>query len=576
MAADGTIHETPRERVWKRAAHMERERALFEPLWRDLRDNFLPTRGRFDRDGDAQQRQPRRNSLPNSTPLYSVRTAASGLHAGLTSPARPWFKLSLRENSAAEFGPVKLWLSTAEERLRQAFSGSNLYEMLPFLYGEYAVFGTMAGACFEDDTKRHVPFRFEWYTAGQYHLATDAVGAYDTLYRDYTMTLRQVVGSFGLDKLGPTLRSQWATGQYEARVKIRHTIEPAQNGRGWDSCYWECSRNDKSEGLLAKRNIAENPILGAAWERMYGETYGTSCPGIIALGDARALQVDELDKARAIQRHHNPPLQGPPMVGKAGVSLLPGAYNEVAAMAMGPTAGIKSMYDFTPDINGLIDNIRRGEKRIEQAFYSDLFLMLTMDDRAQRATAEEIRAKYDEKVLALGPTLEQCNTMLRSLIDRALGIMIRRSMPIWQGVQDGEPLLPAPPEELEEQDLDIEFISTLQQALRATTLQGIERFAAFAGQMAQFTGQPPDKFDAEQALDEYAYGLGVPPTIVRDDESVAQMQASRAQQQQMAQMAQMAPALRDGAQAAQSLGEAVPQDGSVLSAMAGAMGAPGL
>lgn len=570
MAADGMIRgESRRDRAWKRAAHMESERRLIEPLWMDLRDNFLPTRGRFNTDG--QHNRPRRNTLPNSTPLYATRTLASGLHAGLTSPARPWFRLSLREDDAAEYGPVKVWLAVAEERLRQAFSGSNLYEALPFLYAEYGVFGTMCGLCIEDDRKPHVPFRFEYYTAGQFHLAADAVGVYDTLYRDYCMTVRQVVARFGLAKVSQSVRADWQNAQYERKVWIRHTIEPAMQGSGWDSCYWERERRDSGDGLLAHRNFAENPILAAAWERNFGETYATSCPGIIALGDARALQVDELDKARAIQRHHNPPLQGPPMTGRAGISLLPGAYNENPQLALGPQSGIRSMYDFTPDINGLLDNIRRNEARIDQSFFTDLFLMLTLDERAQRATAEEIRARYDEKVLALGPTLEQANGMLRMLIDRGLGIMLRRSRPIWEGVQDGEPLLPPPPEELIEKELDIEFISTLQQALRATTLQGIERFAAFAGQMAQMTGAPPDKFDADQALDEYAHGLGVPPTIVRSDDDVEAMKAARAQQKQMEQMAQMAPAVRDGASAVKALGDTQSGGDSVLAALGGAM-----
>jgi hypothetical protein len=562
-------NETARDRIWKRSAHMEAERRLFEPLWVELRDNFLPTRGRFDKDGEHTARAPKRNSLPNSTPLYAMRTLASGLHAGLTSPARPWFKMTLREDALAEFGPVKIWLGQAEERLRQAFSGSNFYEMLPFMYAEYGTFGTMCGLCLEDDGKPHVPFRFEWYTAGQYHLATDAFGRYDSLFRDYAMTVRQVVTRFGMKRVSTAVQKAWASGNYEQKVWIRHTIEPAQQGSGFDSCYWERTRPDRGDGLLAKRNIASNPVIAAAWERMYSETYGTSCPGIVALGDAKALQIDEIGKARGIDRQYNPPLQGPPLTGRNGVSLLPGAYNELATMATGPSAGIRSLYDFTPDIRGLLDNIGRGERRIEQSCYTDLFLMLTMDERAQRATAEEIRARYDEKVLALGPTLEQCNSMLRGVIDRGMEIMIRRSRPIWEGVLDGDPLLPPPPEELMDREIDVEFVSTLHQALRATTLQGIERFAAFAGQMAQMTGQPPDKFNAEQALDEYALGVGVTPTVVRSDDEVAALQAQRAQQQQMAQMAQMAGPMKDGAQAMSQLATTAPAEDSILASLAG-------
>src|SRR3546814_16602958 len=81
--------------------------------------------------------------------------------------------------------------------------------------------------------------------------------------------------------------------------------------------------------------------------------------------------------------------------------------------------------------------------------------------------------------------------------------MVRRSQPIWAGVLAGAPLLPPLPENLLEQDIEPEFISALQQAQRAQQLQGIERFASFAGAMAQFLGKPPEKFDADQAMDAY-------------------------------------------------------------------------
>lgn len=571
--ADGMIRESDRDRTWKRYGHMKQERQVLEPDYRELRDNFLPTRGRFERDGEQKWQKPRRQRLVNNTPVLAARTAGSGLHAGLTAPSRPWFRFSLQDDQLAEFGPVKVWLADYEEAMRKAFTGSNLYEALPFMFGEYAVFGTMAGLCLEDDRKPRVPFRFEWYTAGQYHLATDHAGVYDTLYREFSMTVRQVIARFGRDNVSPQVRADYDLANYEKQVRVLHAIEPSRRGKGFESVYWEVSRSDKGDRPLARRSFSENPILAAPWERVYGETYGSNCPGMIALGDARALQVDEISKARAIDRHHNPPLQGPPLGQGGGISLSPGAYNAIPGFGM--TAGVRvtSMYDFTPDIQGLMDNVNRSAQRVNQAFFTDLFLMLTGDERAQRATAEEIRAKYDEKVLALGPTLEQANTMLRMLMDRASGIMVRRSEPIWKGVMDGTPLLPPPPEELEGEEIQVEFVSTLQQAMRASTLQGIERFAMFAGQMARLQGAPPDKLDVEQALDEYGAALGVPPRIVRSDEDVEAMQAQRQQTSQMQQMAALAPAARDAASAARDLSETQPGGGDLLSALAGGVAA---
>jgi hypothetical protein len=102
-------------------------------------------------------------------------------------------------------------------------------------------------------------------------------------------------------------------------------------------------------------------------------------------------------------------------------------------------------------------------------------------------------------------------------------------------------------------------------------LQGIERFATFATGFAEVLGKVPEKLDIDQTLDEYASALGVPPKMVRDDEEVSAMREADAQAAQMQQMAAMAPAVKQGADAAKALGEAVPQDGSLMQALGGAL-----
>lgn len=567
--ADGTYpSESKRCLVDKRLQHLKADRANIEPLWKELRDAFLPHRGRFDRDEDKQHK---RIMLLNETPIIAARTAASGLHAGLTSPARPWQKSGILDKDLSEFGPVKEWLATVDQRMLSWYARSNLYQALPFMYAEYSVFGTMAALAFED---HETLFRFEPFTIGQYHLARSDRGVYDTCYREFTMTVRQMVSRFGVDRLSPQTLQKWNNpAQREARIDILHAVEPSETRQGWDSCYYEvAAKNEKGEGLLKRAAFHDNPILAASWEFVGVEPYASNCPGMTARGAAKAVQVDERNKARAIERHHNPPMQGPSTLRNQGVSLLPGAMTYVdAAQATGQNGAIRPIHEFNPNIQGLLDNIDKRERRINTAFFVDLFLMLTLDERNQRATAEEIRAKYDEKVLALGPTLEQANQMLRTLHAFAFGVMVRQSRPIWEGRLEGTPVLPPPPKELEGVDIQPEFVSALMQAQRAQSLQGIERFATFAGSFAQALGKMPEKLDVDQTLDEYAASLGVPPKMVRDDDEVAAMREADAQQARMAQMAQLAPALNQAAGAAKSLSEAKPEDGSLMQSLAGAV-----
>lgn len=559
--------DTRRDRVDQRLVHMKEERALHEPLWKELRDNFLPGRGRFD--GETA-RDRARHRLYNNKPVEAAETLGSGLHAGLTSPARPWLKSDIEDAELKEWAAVSEWLSDVDKQMLRYFAKSNLYQTLPSMYAEYGTFGVMAALAFEDEEKL---FRFEDYTVGTFYLARNSKGVFDTLYRTFPMTVRQVIERFGESNVSPRVKRLWDNPtQRETKVQVLHTVEP--DGRGqWHSDYWEAEcREGKRQGLLKAARARKNPILAATWQNISGETYATSCPGMKALGDAKAAQIDERDLQRAKQRHHNPPMQGPSLLKNAGVSLAPGAMNWVdMAQATGQNGYIRPVHDFRPDISGLMADRDAKLDRVNSSFFVDLFLMLHLDDRAQPRTAEEIRGKQDEKVLMLGPTLEQSNQMLRILYDWAFAVMLAQSAPIWSGQLDGKPLLPPPPKELEDVEITPEFVSALQQAQRAQTLQGLERFASAAGNIAALTGEVPDKFDADQWLDEYASGLGVSPRVIRDDAEVAEIRDQKAQAAQMQQMAAMAPALKQGAEAAATLAQAQPAEGSLLQSLGGAL-----
>lgn len=569
--------ETTAGRTKKRLAALKAERLSFEPQIREIGNNFAPSRVRFTTN-DVNQGRMRHAQIINNRPLLAARTAASGLHAGLTSPARPWCRLLTPDRDMSEFGPVKEWLALAEKRMLSMWAKSNLYTALPYLYGEVATFGTMACLALESDK---TVIRFEPYTFGQYWIACDQYGTVDTFYKIVPMTVRQVVGKFGLKACSQKITSAWESSRYEDRVDVLCAIEPNMDqvagnrraaGMAWQSVYWENDCNENAEPLL-RSGFEENPILSTRWEVTAGDTYATSCPGMIALGAARALQINERNKARAIQRGYDPPLQGPASMARAGVSMLPGAYNSVPDSAMA-SPGIRSIYDFKPDIQGLLLDIQGNERDVDQAFFVDLFLMLQSDARSQPPTAEEIRARYEEKVLALGPTLERFNSdLLAPLVDRTFAIMVRQSHPYWQGVLQGEPLLPPPPKELQNVKLDVDFISTLQQAQRAASLGNIERFAAFVGQTMRIDPSIADKADFDQMVDEMGSGLAVPPSIVRDDDTVAKIRASRAQQDQLKQMAAMAPAMKDIGSAIKNVSGAGGLAGLASAATAG-VGAP--
>src|SRR5690349_2644882 len=70
---------------------LQTQRASYLSIWSELGDYLLPGRVRL-QTTDKNRAQRRYGKIINSTGRGGARTLQSGMHAGLTSPARPWFK----------------------------------------------------------------------------------------------------------------------------------------------------------------------------------------------------------------------------------------------------------------------------------------------------------------------------------------------------------------------------------------------------------------------------------------------------------------------------------------------------
>ena len=291
--------------------------------------------------------------------------------------------------------------------------------------------------------------------------------------------------------------------------------------------------------MLEESGFDENPLIGPAWE-LVGEDHYAISPGMVALGDVKMLQLEQQRKLEAIDTLVRPPMTGPTSLRNNPASLLPGS----VTLVDDPTGkGYRPAMEVQLRLGELASDIRDTQERIQRAFYADLFLMISQMEGIQPRNQFEIAERKEEKLLALGPVLENVyNGQLEPVIDRAFNILNRRKE------------LPPAPAELHGKDLKIEYTSMLAQAQKAVATGGIERGVAFIGQISAVKPEVLDKLDGDQAVDEYFEMLGVPPSILISDDEVKKAREARAQkqqqQEQMAQMAQMAPAMKQGADAA--------------------------
>jgi hypothetical protein len=117
----------------------------------------------------------------------------------------------------------------------------------------------------------------------------------------------------------------------------------------------------------------------------------------------------------------------------------------------------------------------------------------------------ELSQRNEERLLQLSPALERFNyDFLDRLINRTFNQIVRAE------------ILPPPPPELEGRELKPHYISALAMAMNTVESATIERYTAFAGQVAAVNPEALDKFDTDEALEQYARLTGVVPSLVRD------------------------------------------------------------
>lgn len=521
--------DSVREQVDRRLSQLKQERARgWEQNWRDLAEYVEPRTGRWSL-SDTNDGQRRDSKIINGTATYAARVLEAGMMSGITSPARAWFKLSSPDPEMMEYGPVKVWLHQAELAMREVFVKSNLYNVLPTIYGEEGIFGTASMIAMADDRDL---VRFYPFTVGSYYLATSARQQVDTIYREFRMTARQMVQQFGLEAVSVTVKGM-AERNPESWVDVCHAIEP-NDGRVYGrldnqnmpyrSVYWE--KGGDADQVLRQSGFRDYPGMSPRWKVNGEDVYGSG-PGALAIGDIKALQLMERRKAEMIEKGVRPPMTAPESLRGQKASIVPGdiTYANIQQGMQGfvPTYMVDSAW-----LGGLRSEIEAHEDRISTSFFVDLFLMIAQMDSVRTAT--EIAARKEEKMLMLGPVLERLNDeLLDPLIDRTFGLMLEQSAPIWSGLAQGKPILPPPPQELAGMDLRVEYTSILAQAQKALGVASIERTLGFAGNLAGMEPSVLDKLDLDQAMDEYATMIGVPPTILRTDEAVAQIRQARAQ-----------------------------------------------
>jgi hypothetical protein len=538
----------------QRFESLKQERSSWEDLWRDIRDYCLPDLGCFSGE-DATQGSKRYRKILDAEAIGCADVLAAGLLGGVSSPSRPWLRLTTMDPDLDKNHVVKEWLNKVQDLLLLYFSKAECYNALHQSYLELPVFGT---ACTIVKPHPEQLISLQNLTIGEYWLAEDDYGKVDTMYRRLSLTAKQMVQQWGFEAVNNDVRQAFEKDPF-ARFNVIHAIEPRiernpdkrdNKNMPWQSVYFQEGVQDK---VLSESGFRNFPALCPRWMTSGGSVYGRG-PGAKALSAQKSLQRLHLRLAELVDYGTRPPILYPSTLKDQLSQFKPGG-----RVAVNPQEApiIRSMWEVRTDPQAMLALIQSTRQDIQRIFFVNVFQMIAATANQTDRTATEVQALEQEKVMMLGPVLERLHTeLLDPLVTNAFGFMVEYNM------------LPEVPEELYGRELSIEYVSVLAEAQKNASANGIVRTAQQIGLLAQINPQAVDKLDVDATIDQLADMNGVPPSLIVTGQKVALIRQQRAEQQQAqmqaAQLQQAMTSLKDLGQAADSQGlqEAFSEEGA--------------
>ena len=238
-------------------------------------------------------------------------------------------------------------------------------------------------------------------------------------------------------------------------------------------------------------------------------SYGRSV-SMNALPDTKMLNKMCEVSIRAAQKQIDPPLMVPDDGFVLPVRTTPGSLNFYRS---GSRDRIEPMQIGANNPLGLAMEDQRREA-INKAFFIDQIL----SQGGAQQTATEVLQRNEERMRLLGPVLGRLQSeLLQPMISRCFGLLLRAG------------LLPTPPEALQGQDIDIEYVSPLAKAQKLTDLQSMLRGFEVLMQVNEIA-PVMDYLDSDRLVKYLVDITGIPAQVIRSDAQVAEIREAQAEQ----------------------------------------------
>ena len=492
---------------------LQSKRQTWESHWQEVANYMLPRKS--DINVERTRGDKRNVQIFDGTAVHSLELLASSLHGMLTSNANRWFQLRFKEAVLNDSDEAREWLEDATDKMYIAFQRSNFQTEIFENYHDLIAFGT--SCLFIEEDKDDI-IAFSARHIKEIYITENQKGFVDTIYRKFKLTAKAALERFGKENVSRDILTKFQKTPFDD-VEIVHVVKPRNifNPRKLDkqnmpfqSIYMEYENGH----IISIGGFREFPYVVPRYLKASNEIYGRS-PGMNSLPDVKVLNKMVEVSLKAAQKQVDPPLLVADDAVILPIRTSPGSINYFRS---GSRDTIQPLNIGANNPLGLnMEDQRRNA--ISRAFHVDQLLI--QENRTMTAT--EVMQRNQEKMKILGPVIGRLQQeLLQPLIIRVFNIMLRNK------------LFVEAPEILENQEIDIEYVSPVAIAQKGAELESIMRGLELFGSISQIA-PVTDYLDENGLVKKIINVLGLPAKIIKSDKEVEELRAVR-QQEQAAQM----------------------------------------
>lgn len=519
-------------------------------FWQELALNFYPERADFT--VTRTMGNTFAENLMTSYPLVARRELGDAFSAMLRPTQKEWFKMGItREDRLDDDG--RRWLANATEVQRRAMRPRHTQFVRATKESDhdFATFGQAVMSARLNANADDLLYQ-NWHLRDVVW-CENAEGKIDTVHRTWKPYVKDIFKMFPSVKdrpVGSKLKEIADKDKY-TEVECRHIVIPAD--------YYEPpagKKKPKTPYVSIYVDTADHEVLEETgswnliyiiprWQTVSGSQYAYSPATVAALPDARLIQAMTLTLLEAGEKFTNPPLlavqeaiRSDLQVFAGGVTWVDAEYDERLGEVLRPLTQDKSGMPLGRDLR---NDVR---EMISECFYLNKLTGPNLGDKPEM-TAFEVGQRVQAYIRQALPLFEPMEIDYNgALCEQTFDLLMRGGA--FGSYTDIPPSVRGA-------EIQFNFDSPLTEAIEAQKGNTLAQSKQLLAQVADLDPTAAQMLDAKTALRDALVGIGAPPTWIRSQEEMAQIQADNQKKQQAA---ELLASMQQGANVAKTLADA--------------------